>query len=207
MQSITVAAPVVFALLLSTAGYAQTPARQEPPVNQPDSPRQDRTLGKAISDSWITMKVHALFVPEDALENSNIDVDTRAGIVTLSGTVASDAGRKRAMEVARSADGVKSVNDAALRVAPETVGTAGSAASAGKRVGRSINDGWIKSKVYSQFLTEDTLNDSDIDVDVSNGMVSLSGTARAQGVIRAEAIAKATDGVKGVKNAVKVVTP
>ncbi|HKY21451.1 MAG TPA: BON domain-containing protein [Vicinamibacterales bacterium] len=207
MQSVAVAAWIVLLPLFSGAGYAQTPARQEPPVSPPASSQKDRTLAKAISDSWITMKVHAQFIPEDALDNSNIDVDTRAGVVTLSGTVATDAGRKRAVEIARSADGVKSVNDAALRVVPTTVGTTGPA-TAGKRIGRSVNDGWIKSKVYSRFLTEEALNDSDIDVDVSSGVVSLSGTVRSEtGRARAEAIAKATDGVKSVTNAVKVTAP
>jgi hyperosmotically inducible protein len=190
-------------LLCGVNVSAQTPARQEP-ARQSGAP-QDRTLAKVIADSWITMKVHSQFLPEDALENSNIDVDTVNGVVTLSGTVATAAARSRAVELARTTDGVKSVNDKALRVASEAVGTAGKAAETGKRVGRTINDGWIKSKVYAQFLTEDALNDSNIDVDVANGMVSLSGTVRAEaGRTRAEAIAKATEGVKSVKNAIKV---
>lgn len=196
----------IVTLLVGVSVYAQTQTQPgQKPASQTEPQGQDRSLAKAITDSWITMKVHAQFVPEDALENSNIDVDTRAGVVTLSGTVPTEAGRTRAVEIARSVDGVKSVNDKALRVAPETVGTAGQVADAGRRVGRSVNDGWIKSKVYSQFLTEDALNDSNIDVDVSKGMVSLSGTVRTQaGRERAEAIAKGTDGVKGVKNALKV---
>lgn len=204
MQLRTVSVQLGLVLLLTGVdAYSQAPARQEPA--KPSGQQQDRTLGKAISDAWITMKVHSQFIPEDALENSNIDVDTRSGVVTLSGTVANEAGRTRAVELARKTEGVKSVNDAGLRVAPEAAGTAGKATDAGERVGRSVNDGWIKSKVYAQFLTEDALNDSNIDVDVANRMVSLSGTVRTEaGRTRAEAIAKATDGVKGVKNSIKV---
>jgi hyperosmotically inducible protein len=206
MQFTTVLGNLALAFFVSSLGVsAQQPAGQQPPATQPNPGQQDRTLGKVISDSWITMKVHSLYVPEDALENSNIDVDTRSGVVTLSGTVPTEAGKKRAVEIARTAEGVKSVNDTALRVAPETVGTTGQGAQAAKRTGRTVNEGWIKSKIYAQFLTEDSLNDSDIDVDIANGMVTLNGTVRAQaGSTRAEAIAKATEGVKGVKNALKV---
>ena len=63
------------------------------------------------------MKIHSLFVPEDALDGSNIDVDTVKGVVTLSGTVATEAGRARALAIAKSTDGAKSVVDK-LRIGP-----------------------------------------------------------------------------------------
>ena len=195
-------AGVLLALLMSgTGAFAQAPA-SKPGTQQKPATQEDRSLAKAISDSWITMKIHSLFVPEDALDGSDIDVATRVGVVTLSGTVPSEAGKKRAAEIARTTDGVKSVNDSALRIAPASVSTAGGAAKQGTR---AVNDGWIKSKIYAQFLTEDALNDSNIDVRVAKGMVTLGGTAHTQaGAARAEAIAKATDGVKGVKNGIKV---
>jgi hyperosmotically inducible periplasmic protein len=206
MQFRTLSACLSIVLLLTSVNaHAQAPAGQTPPPGKLGSEQSDRTLGKAIADSWITMKVHAQFVTEDALEGSNIDVDTRSGVVTLSGTVATETGRTRAVQIARTTDGVTSVDDKALRVAAATVGTAGQAADAGKRVGRTVNDGWIKSKIYSQYLFEDALNDSDIDLKVTNGMVTLSGTARTEaGRAQAEAIAKGTDGVKSVTNTVKV---
>ena len=49
------------------------------------------------------------------------------------------------------------------------------------------------------------LNDSDIDVDVANNMVTLNGTVKsAEAKTKAVSIAKATDGVKGVKDNLKV---
>jgi osmotically-inducible protein OsmY len=49
------------------------------------------------------------------------------------------------------------------------------------------------------------LDDSDIDVDVDNGVVSLSGTVKtAEGKAKAVSIAKGTDGVKNVKDMLKV---
>lgn len=180
---------------LAAQGSAQKPAAQKPADTKADSKG-----GNAITDGWITMKVHAQYIGEDALDGSDIDVDTNAGVVTLSGTVRTAAGHSRAVAIAKATDGVKSVSDK-LRVAPDTDKPA---ATTGK-TGRTMNDGWIKSKIYSQFLGEDALEHSDIDVHVKNGVVTLNGTvAGAAGRTRAVAIAKATDGVKDVKDTLKV---
>jgi hyperosmotically inducible protein len=69
------------------------------------------TSGEAVTDGWITTKVKSSFVGEDALEDSDIDVDTKNGVVTLKGTVASEAGRARAVAVAKKIEGVKQVKD------------------------------------------------------------------------------------------------
>lgn len=48
-------------------------------------------------------------------------------------------------------------------------------------------------------------SDSDIDVDVDGNMVTLNGTVKsAEAKTKAVAIAKATDGVKGVRDNLKV---
>jgi len=67
--------------------------------------------GDKISDAWITTKVNWFFVGEDLLENSDIDTDTKKGVVTLKGTVKTDAGKKRAVALAKGVDGVKNVID------------------------------------------------------------------------------------------------
>ncbi len=72
--------------------------------------------GEAITDAWITTKVHALFVDEPLLKESKIDVDTTDHVVTLTGTVASEAGKARAEVIAFGAEGVKRVVNQ-LRVA------------------------------------------------------------------------------------------
>ena len=157
-----------------------------------------KKTGNAITDSWITMKVHAQFIPEDALEGSDIDVDTSAGVVALKGTVPTEAAKTRAVAIAKATDGVKSVTDQLRIVKPAATGTAGTA-------GKAVTDGWIKSKIYSQYLTEDALDDSDLDIDVSKGAVVLNGAVKTESAkTRAESIAKATDGVKSVKNNLKI---
>ena len=200
--------PVLLAalgLLAPTIVIAQKPASDKPAT-------QERNLGTRINDGWITMKIHAQFVTEDALDGSDIDVDTVSHVVTLSGTVPTEAGRTRAVSIAKATEGVKSVNDK-LRIAKDIDDTAAGAKQAGretagaaKQGGRRVNDGWIKSKIYSQFLTDDALENSDIDIDVEKGVVTLNGTVTtAAGRTRALAIAKGTDGVKNVKDSLKVV--
>lgn len=67
--------------------------------------------GEVITDTWITSRVSAKFVNEDTLHDSNINVDTKDHVVTLRGTVLTDAGRRRAIAIAKEVEGVKSVVD------------------------------------------------------------------------------------------------
>ena len=185
----------------------------------------------AVKDGWLVMKIHSEFVDEDVLSGSNIDVDVKNGMVTLQGTVPSEAARARAVAAAKANDGVKGVTDQLRIAAParnnNTMDRAGDkaantadraedkmdkagdkSASAAKKTGRSIDDGWIKSKIYAQYMADwnTVLDDSDIDIDVTNNMVVLNGTVKtAAAKTKAVSIAKATEGVKGVKDNLKVV--
>jgi hyperosmotically inducible periplasmic protein len=75
--------------------------------------------GAELSDTWITTKVKTQFVGEDVLRGSDISVDTNQdGVVTLTGTVPSEAARARAVEIARTTKGVRKLEDH-LRLAPD----------------------------------------------------------------------------------------
>jgi hyperosmotically inducible protein len=181
----------------------------------------------AVKDGWLVMKIHSDLVDEDVLSGSNIDVDVKNGVVTLQGTVPSEAGR--AIAEAKKTEGVKNVVDQ-LRIAPAHAGgkmdkaqdktakaadkaedkmdkAADKTASATKKTGRAIDDGWIKSKIYAQYMADwnTVLNDSDIDVDVENNVVTLNGTVKsAEAKAKAVSTAKATDGVKSVVDNLRV---
>ena len=62
--------------------------------------------GEVMTDAWITTRVHARFVDESLLKDSDISVDTSKHVVTLTGTVMGAAGRTRATTVARGTEGV-----------------------------------------------------------------------------------------------------
>jgi osmotically-inducible protein OsmY len=75
----------------------------------------------------------------------------------------------------------------------------------GRTIGTGINDGWLWAKARFDLAAADDLRDSTINVDVNNSIVTLTGTVASQPQIaKADQIAKAVEGVKGVKNMLKV---
>jgi hyperosmotically inducible protein len=222
-----------------------------------------RDVGDTLDDAWLVTKVKAQFWDEDALDESDINVDARDGVIILRGTVASQAGKTRAVAIARTTEGVKRVDDRltiavaqrdrddddvaesrdeareaakdAKRESKEAARDARDAGREAKRdtkaaardvkedtkeasddversgrdtagtVGETVTDGWITTKVKSSFVGEDALEDSDIDVDTNDGVVTLTGTVASQaGRARAVAIAKKIEGVKDVKDELKI---
>ena len=172
-----------------------------------------RKAPRALTDGWITMKIHASFIGEKALRDSDVDVDTDNRLVTLKGTVRSEAGRRRAVAIARGTEGVGNVVDQ-LRVeraapaAGQTRGDDRPTGTAGREADKSaktVSAGWITSKLSASLLTEPLLDESDIAIDVEDGVVTLSGNVHTtEGRTRAEEIARRTEGVRLVNNQLKV---
>jgi hypothetical protein len=80
------------------------------------------------------------------------------------------------------------------------------AKEAGRTIGNGINDGWLWTKTRFDLAAADDLRDSTINVDLNNGVVTLTGTvANAAQKTKAESVAKAVEGVTSVKNMLKVV--
>ncbi|MHB1619583.1 MAG: BON domain-containing protein [Sulfuricella sp.] len=74
------------------------------------TPKQEGT-GEYIDDGVITTKVKAAIFNEPSLKSAEINVETFKGIVQLSGFVSSHIAESKAVEVARSVKGVKSVKN------------------------------------------------------------------------------------------------
>jgi hyperosmotically inducible protein len=82
------------------------------------------------------------------------------------------------------------------------------AKDAGRKIGSGINDGWLWTKTRFDLAAADDLRDSTINVDVNNDVVTLTGTvATAAQKTQAGTIATAVEGVKSVKNMLKVIAP
>jgi len=79
------------------------------------------------------------------------------------------------------------------------------AKESGRKVGTGANDTWLWVKTRFDLAAADDLRDSTINVDVDNDIVTLTGTvASAAQKARAETVAKSVDGVKSVRNQLKV---
>ena len=79
-----------------------------------DTSKRDGTIGTAgaaAGDAALTAKVKTKFLADTAISGLKIDVDTKNDVVTLSGTVPTAAEKRRAVDVAKATEGVKSVVD------------------------------------------------------------------------------------------------
>ncbi|HWK50638.1 MAG TPA: BON domain-containing protein [Steroidobacter sp.] len=95
----TTAALLLAAIMASTVvGCSSTPTQQ--------------STGQAIDDGVVTAKVKAKLIEDPVTKAHQINVETFKGTVQLSGFVETDQARSRALQLARSTDGVKSVKDA-----------------------------------------------------------------------------------------------
>lgn len=80
------------------------------------STRTHEGAGEYVDDTVITTKVKAAILNEPTLKSAEINVETFKGVVQLSGFVSSQAAESKAVEVARTVGGVKSVkNDMRLK--------------------------------------------------------------------------------------------
>lgn len=79
------------------------------------TPSNETVPGK-VDDSWITTKVKSKFAAAKGVKASDISVNTSDGAVTLTGTATSKAEKNRAVHLAKSVKGVKSVDASGLTV-------------------------------------------------------------------------------------------
>lgn len=143
---------------------------------------------RTITDSTITATVKSKLMADTETGASNINVDTNSGVVTLTGAVATQAEKTRAEQIASNTEGVaRVVNN--ITVAP---------GSPEGETGIAASDITILSKIKARYVSEGITGTN---VDVKHGVVTLKGEVEnAQEKARAENIARATEGVKGVNN-------
>jgi hyperosmotically inducible protein len=69
-------------------------------------------LAEAVEDGALTAKIKSKMALDDYVKARDIDVDTSDGLITLTGTLHSEAERERAIELARQTEGVQTIIDA-----------------------------------------------------------------------------------------------
>lgn len=134
-------------------------------------------LGDALSDAALTAKVKTRLLTNDLTRGININVDSDDGVVTLRGTVPSEAAKDKAGEIALAVDGVDSVTNALVvgdsSVNPQTL--TAKTRKAGQRAGDVISDGWITTQVKTRLLADSEIEGLDINVSTDDGRVVLAG--------------------------------
>jgi hyperosmotically inducible protein len=147
---------------------------------------------RSAADSAITAVVNNKLAVDNETSSANINVDTKGGVVTLTGVVMTQANKEQAERIARNTEGVTRV------INNITVETEGEYAGAGM----SASDFAILSKIKTRYVAEDVTGAK---VEVRDGVVTLTGNVEnAQIRGRAENIARATSGVKSVNNMIEV---
>jgi hyperosmotically inducible protein len=139
------------------------------------------------ADSGITSVIQASLEANDKVKARQVDVETREGVVYLTGVVDTEEARREAGRVAWRTEGVHGVvND--LTVGERTVGS-------------WVDDVMISSKVKSKLIANSEIRAGDIDVSSSQGVVTLIGRVSSD-AIKSDAgrIARGTKGVKDVHN-------
>lgn len=140
-------------------------------------------------DAAVTERVKAALATDRALKAREIEVETRDGVVQLSGFVDSEDQRTAALLRARSVQGVQEVrNDLSLR--DDT-----------RPAERRVADTVIAAKVRDSLQDADLGADSEVNVEVSKGVVQLSGfVSTPQEKARAGDLASSIEGVRDVEN-------
>lgn len=154
----------------------------------------------AQTDAGITTAVKAKLAADNDVKAYQIDVDTNNKVVTLTGTVDTGLAKSRAVELARSTDGVASVTDRLMI----SVASAPATEPDAQRV--ALTDPAITASVKSKLLVDPMVSGLKIDVDTRDGMVTLSGQVRTQAEReQALKLARETDGVRSVEDKLTVV--
>ncbi|VEC01009.1 Osmotically-inducible protein Y precursor [Cedecea lapagei] len=194
----TLLAVVLGSVLASTSAFAEeTLANKTESTADTAGKKIDNSMAKVgnfMDDSGITAKVKAALVDDKSIKSTDISVTTENKVVTLSGFVEHQAQAEQAVATAKKVEGVTSVSDKLhVRDAKHesAKGYAGDAATT--------------SEIKAKLLADSIVPSRHIKVETTGGVVQLSGEVKSNAQSeKAESIAKSVEGVKSVKNDLKV---
>ena len=171
-----------------------------------------------VTNSDLEQAVKSKLSTDPKTEDAKLDVSGNAdkNEVTLSGTVYAESTRTSAVELAKAAEpGIQVVDKIEVKPGdiPKSAYNADmareereKAQSSGDKIGNSLDDAWIHTKLAAKLAADSTTPVRKMNIDVVNGTVTLRGNVdNAQAKQEAGRVAKDTDGVKRVNNLLKVV--
>lgn len=152
------------------------------------------TANEYVSDPALAIRVRAALASDRAVNARDIKVETRDGLVILSGTVESPAVRTAAVARARSVEGTADVrDDLSIRPKPATAQ-------------QPVSDTVIAAQVRSGLDNVGIADGSNVNVEVSAGVVQLSGfVTSVEERARAENAASSVAGVRDIENSIQLI--
>lgn len=151
----------------------------------------ERNADGMWDDSAITTKVKHKLLKDQMTTAFQIDVDTLEGNVFLTGVVETEQESERAVEIAKNVSGAKKVTNN-LQIGERTFG-------------QSVDDTVTGSRIKAKLILEPGIMSLNIDVDVYNGVVTLTGIVdSSEQRKRAIEIAQSTIGAARIVDNIKV---
>lgn len=133
---------------------------------------KNSSAGQSLDDAGVTARVKAKLLWNRHTDGLSVKVDTVNGVTTLTGHVDTDAQRDLAEQLTKNTSGVKSVKNSL------TVTKDPDSAARGQSNVSNVSDAWITSKVATLLTFSNEADGSDIDVETSDKVVTLTGTVK-----------------------------
>jgi osmotically-inducible protein OsmY len=169
---------------------------------RPGVPQAAQNVLTQASDATTTGKVKSAFALSKRLSPYEINVDTRAGAVTLTGKVASEIDRELAESVAKDTTGVSQVTNQ-LIVEPGV-----QPSDASLRESARVADLEIQADLREKLAASEELRGQQIQVAVKDRVVTLNGQVETPAQkTGAEQVARAVSNVANVTNNLAVGNP
>lgn len=153
---------------------------------------QERGVGTIASDTGIKASINNKWYHYNSDMASQLELSVYDGRVLITGTVANPDWKAEAVRLAWEADGVKEVSSE-VQVADKS------------RITDAARDEWITTKLRSAILFDSDVRSVNYTIDVINGVIYLSGSARSQAELdKVVGYARNIANVKRVVNYVRI---
>lgn len=149
---------------------------------------QERTVGDAVDDAGIVIRINAELLRADEQLFSRAEVKSVEGRVVLTGTVPRPEQRIEASRIAWTVSGVRQV-DNEIQVVDKT------------SIVNYAKDSWITARLRSKILADSKVADINYTVETVNGVIYLIGIARSQ-----EELDRIVDYARNIGGVVRVVS-